>query len=94
MAADRALGAQLARWEPAPQPLLEAGLIAFGTDSKSRKRVGKHGNEFRQRGTIVWQDGNDHIFDIWLRWRAESQKGNEGGVRASLVESTTIARAC
>ena len=51
------------------QSVAQAGVLAFETDYKNRKRVDEHGNEFRQRGTIVWQDGNDHMFDIWLRWR-------------------------
>lgn len=51
------------------QSVAEAGVVAFETDYKEKKRVDKHGNEFRQRATIVWQDGNDHMFDIWLRWR-------------------------
>jgi hypothetical protein len=51
------------------QSVAEAGVVAFETDYKDKKRVDKHGNEFRQRATIVWQDGNDHMFDIWLRWQ-------------------------
>jgi hypothetical protein len=51
------------------QSAAQAGVVAIQTDYKNKKRVDEYGNEFRQRGTIVWQDGNDHIFDIWLRWR-------------------------
>lgn len=49
--------------------LSEAGVIAISTDYKEKKRVDRHGNEFKQRGTIVWQDGRDAIFDVWLQSR-------------------------
>ena len=52
------------------QSLSEAGLEAIGTDYKNTKRVDKNGNEFRQRGRVLWKDGQyDHVFDVWLLWR-------------------------
>ena len=49
------------------QSLSEAGLEAIGTDYKNTKRVDKNGNEFRQRGRVLWKDGqDDHVFDVWL----------------------------
>jgi hypothetical protein len=52
------------------QPVAESGLQAIGTDYKTSRRVDKHGNEFRQRSRVLWNDGQfDHIFDVWLRWK-------------------------
>lgn len=52
------------------QPVSESGLQAIHTDYKNSKRVDKHGNEFRQRSRVLWQDGQfDQIFDVWLNWR-------------------------
>jgi hypothetical protein len=44
-----------------------AGIVAIHTDYKTKKRVDTHGNQFRQRGTIIWIDGSDYCFDIWLK---------------------------
>ena len=45
-----------------------AGVRAIGTDYKEKKRVDRFGNEFRQKGRIVWADGyQDAVFDVWLQ---------------------------
>jgi hypothetical protein len=46
-----------------------AGVVAIPTDYKNKRRVDKYGNQFRQRGTVIWQDGADFCFDVWLRRR-------------------------
>jgi hypothetical protein len=46
-----------------------AGVVAIGTTYKNRKRVDRFGNEFRQRGQIVWRNGKDAVFDVWLKWK-------------------------
>ena len=52
------------------QPVSESGLEAISTEYKYSRRVDKHGNEFRQRSRVLWNDGQyDHIYDIWLQWR-------------------------
>jgi len=52
------------------QPVAESGLLAIGTDYRNRRRVDRHGNQFRQRSSVVWEGGEfDHIFDVWLNWR-------------------------
>jgi hypothetical protein len=52
------------------QSLADAGVEAVYTDYKNSKRVDKHGNEFRQRSRVKWNDGQfDQTFDVWLRWR-------------------------
>ena len=44
-----------------------SGLIAIGTDYKNKKRVDRHGNEFRQKGHLLWSDGSQEpVFDVWL----------------------------
>lgn len=50
-------------------PAAAAGVIAVRTEYKEKKRVDKFGNEFRQKGTIVWADGAEPIYDVWLQWR-------------------------
>jgi hypothetical protein len=50
-------------------PVQDSGLVAIGTEYKNRKKVDRHGNEFRQRAKVLWQDGADDIFDVWLNWR-------------------------
>jgi hypothetical protein len=48
----------------------EAGLNAIRTEYKNRKRVDRHGNEFRQHSRVEWEDGAfADIFDVWLTWR-------------------------
>jgi hypothetical protein len=47
----------------------EAGVIAISTDYKEKKRTDRYGNQFRQRGTIVWEDGRDMLYDVWLQSR-------------------------
>ncbi len=47
----------------------DAGVVGVSTEYKEKKRRDRYGNEFRQRGTIVWQDGSDHVYDVWLRSR-------------------------
>ncbi len=51
------------------QPVAGAGLVSIGTDYKNKKRRDRYGNEFRQRGMVVWSDGADFCFDVWLRSR-------------------------
>ncbi len=47
-----------------------AGVASIGTEYKEKKRVDRHGNEFRQKGRIIWADGvEDAVFDVWLKWR-------------------------
>lgn len=46
----------------------DSGLAAISLDYKSTKRVDQFGNEFRQRGEVIWQGGeSSKIFDIWLQ---------------------------
>jgi hypothetical protein len=47
----------------------DAGVIAISTDYKEKKRTDRYGNQFRQRGTIVWADGRDTVYDVWLQSR-------------------------
>ncbi len=47
----------------------DAGVRGISTDYKEKKRRDQHGNEFRQRGTILWADGRDFVYDIWLQSR-------------------------
>jgi hypothetical protein len=49
--------------------LSDAGVVGISTEYKEKKRRDRYGNEFRQRGTIVWQTGRDAIFDVWLQSR-------------------------
>ena len=50
-------------------PATAAGVVAIPTDYKTKRRVDKYGNQFRQRGTVIWADGPDFCFDVWLRRR-------------------------
>jgi hypothetical protein len=50
-------------------PARAAGVVAIPTDYKAKRRVDRFGNQFRQRGTVIWQDGADFCFDVWLRRR-------------------------
>jgi hypothetical protein len=47
----------------------DAGVIGISTEYKEAKRRDRYGNQFRQRGTIIWQDGQDTLYDVWLRSR-------------------------
>jgi hypothetical protein len=47
-------------------PAGAAGIVAISTEYKTKRRVDRYGNQFRQRGTVVWADGRDFCFDIWL----------------------------
>jgi hypothetical protein len=47
----------------------DAGVVGIAAAYKEKKRKDRYGNEFRQRGTIIWQDGQDAIFDVWLQHR-------------------------
>lgn len=49
--------------------LSDAGVIAISTEYKEKKRRDRYGNQFRQKGTIVWQDGRDTVYDVWLQSR-------------------------
>jgi hypothetical protein len=51
------------------QPLSGSGAMAISTEYKDKKRVDRFGNEFRQKGRIIWMDGEDAVFDVWLKWR-------------------------
>lgn len=47
-------------------------IVGFGTEAKEKKRVDKHGNEFRLKGVIYIKHRNGKIktqdvWDIWLR---------------------------
>jgi hypothetical protein len=46
-----------------------AGVLAIPTEYKNKKHVDKYGNQFRLRGTVIWKDGFDFCFDVWLRRR-------------------------
>jgi hypothetical protein len=47
-----------------------AGLFSIGTDYREKKRVDRHGNQFRQKGRVTWADGAvEPVFDIWLQWQ-------------------------
>jgi hypothetical protein len=53
------------------RPAYAAGIRAFGTDYKEKRRVDRFGNEFRQKGQLWWSDGAiEPVYDIWLKWRA------------------------
>ncbi len=47
----------------------EAGVIGIATEYKEKRRRDRYDNEFRQRGTIIWQDGRDPLYDVWLQRR-------------------------
>ena len=49
--------------------LSQAGVIGISTEYKEKKRTDRYGNQFRQRGTIFWEDGRDAVFDVWLQSR-------------------------
>jgi hypothetical protein len=49
------------------QSAAAAGVVSVGTEYTNKKRRDRYGNEFRQRGTVVWHDGPDFCFDVWLR---------------------------
>jgi hypothetical protein len=50
------------------QPVADAGVSAIGTDYKLKRRVDRHGNQFRQKGRILWSDGaTKPVFDVWLK---------------------------
>jgi hypothetical protein len=46
-----------------------AGVVAIGIDYKNKKRVDRFGNEFRQQGRIFWTNGQDPVYDVWLKMR-------------------------
>lgn len=52
------------------EPLKRSGIAAIETDYRSSRKVDRHGNEFRQRGRVIWKDsGADQIYDVWLQWK-------------------------
>jgi len=52
------------------EPVKRAGIVAIDTEYKMSRKVDRYGNEFRQRGRIVWKEGGaDAIYDVWLQWR-------------------------
>lgn len=47
-----------------------ASLKSIDTKDRPSRRVDRHGNEFRQKSTVEWRDGDvSPVFDVWLRWR-------------------------
>jgi hypothetical protein len=47
-----------------------AGVAAFSTEYKEKKKVDQHGNEFRQKGQLTWADGViGVVYDVWLKWQ-------------------------
>jgi hypothetical protein len=51
------------------EPVAQSGVVAIGTDYRKSRRVDRHGNEFRQRGKVLWRDGTqDVVYDVWLNW--------------------------
>ena len=43
-------------------------IAVIGTDYKEKKKHDSHGNEFRQKGSLRWRDGETGIvYDVWLR---------------------------
>jgi hypothetical protein len=77
-AADAAFG-RLLLWRDAnhnglsePEELTSAaaaGVVGLSTDYQEKRRVDRFGNEFRQKGTVIWADGHDAVYDVWLQWR-------------------------
>jgi hypothetical protein len=52
------------------EPLAHSGIVAIDTDYKRSRRVDRFGNEFRQRGRVIWKGGGaDDLYDVWLQWR-------------------------
>ncbi|MEN3339729.1 MAG: hypothetical protein V7647_3405 [Acidobacteriota bacterium] len=51
------------------RPASEAGVLGIATEYKEKRRRDRFDNEFRERGTIIWQDGRDALYDIWLQRR-------------------------
>ena len=49
------------------RPASEAGVIGISTDREKAQRPVPQ--QFRQRGTIIWQDGRDPLYDVWLQHR-------------------------
>jgi hypothetical protein len=48
--------------------LAAAGLTSIGTAYTVKKRVDGSGNQFRQKGSLVWADGSiDTVYDVWLQ---------------------------
>jgi hypothetical protein len=47
--------------------LSDAGVISISTDYKEKKRTDEFGNQFRQRGSVLWSDGRDALYDVWLQ---------------------------
>ncbi len=52
------------------QTVAAAGLAAIGTEYKTKKKVDRYGNEFRQLGQATWANGEvTKIYDVWLLMR-------------------------
>jgi len=51
------------------QPAGQSGLLAITTGYKENGRVDRWGNQFRQRGSVTWQDGHGVVYDVWLQRR-------------------------
>ena len=51
------------------RPASQAGVLAISTEYKELRRRDRYGNQFRQRGTILWRDGLDVVYDVWLQSR-------------------------
>jgi hypothetical protein len=46
-----------------------AGVTGISTEYKTKRKIDGYGNEFRQKGTIAWTDGESPVYDVWLKWR-------------------------
>ena len=52
------------------EPVKRSGILSIDTDYKLSRRVDRFGNEFRQRGRVIWKEGGaDALYDVWLQWR-------------------------
>jgi hypothetical protein len=60
------------------QTAASAGLVAISTDYKESQRVDRHGNQFRQRGRVVFSDGgHDFAWDVWLIGREDDAEDDQ-----------------
>ena len=51
------------------QTVAQAGVAGIRTDYKEVGRKDRYGNLFRQMGTILWSNGQNKCYDVWLRTR-------------------------
>jgi len=51
-------------------PLADTGVQWIGTEYRTKKRVDRFGNEFRQKAELAWTDGGiEPVYDVWLAWK-------------------------